>query len=1307
MKLHITLLSFFLLSFFTKSFSQTTLAVGDVAVVSINSANPDKFSFVLLKDITSGTVINFTDNGFTGSDVTGRTGEGFLTYTAPSAQVAGTVISWTNGMVITGTGWSSAAPLNFAFNGGGDQLFAFQGNTANWATQSGITLLFGMNYGIALSATSAASNTVQPNASILPATAWLNLPTATNANGYFANGATPTTTVSVTGTPAFILSSIVSLSNWVGTTATAATFPTYTFTITGGSTPTVNLSLSSNTGTEAGTTAITATATLSATVATNQTVNLAVTGTNITAGDYTLSNTVITIPSGTTTGTVTFTVVDDVLVESTETATLTISNPSAGISLGGTTTQNITITDNDVVTNAVNLTVSTNTGTEAGTTLVTITATADAAVAGNQTVNIAVSGTNITATDFSLSSAVITILNGATTGTVTFKIKNDAEIEGTETAILTISNPSIGIILGATTMQNIAIADNTCQELLRKSTATSVNGAEISAYDSASKRVYTVAGPVMEYYALSNTGILSTPTTLAVGFTSTGTILPNSVAIKNGIVAVAYAIVTPVTLAQQPGVVAFYDAATATYLNSVTVGYLPDMIIFTPDGNKVLTANEGEPNSYGVVGTSFDPEGSVSIIDISSGVASATVNTVGFTSFNGQMATLKAAGVRIYGPGATVAQDLEPEYIAFNADATKAFVTLQENNAIVELNMATSTFTQILPLGLKNHNLTGNGLDASDRDLAPAYAAGTINIQNWPIKGMYQPDAMASFMVGGTQYFITANEGDSRAYTGFNEEARVATLNLDATVFPTFANLKLNQNLGRLQLTNATGDTDGDGDFDELHALGARSFSIWNSSFAQIFDSGDQLEQITAAQNSTGFNSDGTTATFDTRSDNKGPEPEAVTTGMVNGVLYAFVGSERTGDILVYDISNPAAPVFKQYIDHPTDLQVEGLLFVPANQSPTGKPLVIASAEISKTVTVYEFSLVTNAIATTNTVLTTLQDATTNYGTCTNLVAKIAQIAPSPIAGNVTAKVWIEAAVINFLATPLIARHYEITPSANASTATGRVTLYFTQTEFTNFNNDPLSTLDLPADASNSNGGIANLRIVKYSGTGDASGLPASYPQPATIINPTDADIDWNATDNRWEVSFNVTGFSGFYVGTDVVLLPLKLVSFTGAKQIGFNQLNWVAAANNSIHYFELESSETGANFTKIATINTVNNTTNRFAYNDNTNAAITYYRLKIIELNGGVQYSNIIKISASTNTLIVLYPNPVKNQTTLQINNAALIGTQALLTDVKGAVLQNINIINNHQLVDMNSLKSGIYLLKLVNGQTIKIVKE
>lgn len=719
--------------------------------------------------------------------------------------------------------------------------------------------------------------------------------------------------------------------------------------------PTVNLSVSANEGSEANTTEISVIATASSNVTGNQTVDLTVTGTGITAGDYTLSNTTITINAGSNTGSVSFTVLNDVLVEGSEIAQLVISNPSSGISLGNTVSQNITIIDNDTPPlPQVNLSLSNNTGNEANATSIIVTAIADAPVSGNQTINVQVTGMNITANDYYLTNSVITILSGQTSGFVKFIIADDAKEEATETATVTLASPSSGITLGANSADDILIENNDCSMLTKTHYYTSANGAEISAFDPNSDRLYTVAGNTVEYFSISNTGQLTLLGNVNPGFTIQEgySAIPNSVAIKNGILAASYAIKNNTTNAQDSGRVSFFNAANATFIKTVKTGYLPDMVIFSPDGNKVLTANEGEPNSYNQ-GNSFDPEGSVSVIDISNGVMNAVVTQAGFTSYNGQITALRNQGIRIFGPNATVAQDFEPEYIAFKNDSI-AVVTLQENNAFAFVNINTSTVEQIVPLGFKDHSLIGNGMDASDRDSTSSL--GKINIQNWPVFGMYMPDALASYSVNGQTYFITANEGDARDYPGFAEEIRVGAGGyvLDATLFPNAATLKQNANLGRLQLTNVTGDTDNDGDKDMICALGARSFTVWNQNGNLVYDSGDDLEQITAQRTPTLFNSEGVASNFDTRSDNKGPEPEGMVIGNIDGVPYAFIGLERSGDIMVYNISNPAAPLFVQYINAAEDLAVEGLTFVSKANSPTGHALLISTAEVSNTVSVYE-----------------------------------------------------------------------------------------------------------------------------------------------------------------------------------------------------------------------------------------------------------------------------------------------------------------------------------------------------------------
>src|SRR5699024_9712466 len=230
----------------------------------------------------------------------------------------------------------------------------------------------------------------------------------------------------------------------------------------------------------------------------------------------------------------------------------------------------------------------------------------------------------------------------------------------------------------------------------------------------------------------------------------------------------------------------------------------------------------------------IDPLGTISIIDVSGGVASLSqsqVTTLDFTAFDSQTSALQAAGVRIFGPGSSLSEDIEPEYITVSEDSQTAWVTLQENNAVAKIDLSIPQITDIFPLGSKDHSLPENALDTSNE-------TDFIFMSNWPIKGMYMPDGIANYSVGGTPYFVTANEGDARESDALQEEVDVEDVVLEPTVFPNQAFLELDANLGKINITNATGDTDGDGDFDEIHVLGGRSFSIFNGTTgALVYDS--------------------------------------------------------------------------------------------------------------------------------------------------------------------------------------------------------------------------------------------------------------------------------------------------------------------------------------------------------------------------------------------------------------------------------------------------------------------------------------
>ena len=484
-------------------------------------------------------------------------------------------------------------------------------------------------------------------------------------------------------------------------------------------------------------------------------------------------------------------------------------------------------------------------------------------------------------------------------------------------------------------------------------------GAEIAVYDAALESLFVVSGGA-EVQVLD----LSDPTnpveSTVVDLT---TLIPdadgaNSIAVKNGILAIA----VELDNGTDDDVVALIDleqfvSGSITDIQLVPVGSLPDMLTFTEDGSEVLVANEGEPDDDYVI----DPVGSVSIIDVSGGIGQASVATAGFESFNDQKDALIAEGVRIFGPNASVAQDLEPEYIAISGDDSTAFVTLQENNAIAIVDIATATVTDIVPLGAKDFSLPGNQLDASNEDGPDG--EGAINILNWPVFGLYQPDAIASYQVNGATYYVTANEGDARDYDGFSEEARVKDLGdpeeglgpLDPDAFPNAEELQDDANLGRLKITTTLGDIDGDGDFDQLWGYGARSFSIWDSTGNLVFDSGDDFANITAEQVPELFNSQGDADSFDSRSDDKGAEPETVTIGEVDGKTLAFIGLERIGGVMVYDVSNPTAPEFVEYQPNAEgDVAPEGLLFIPAAESPNGEDLLISANEVSETIAVYQ-----------------------------------------------------------------------------------------------------------------------------------------------------------------------------------------------------------------------------------------------------------------------------------------------------------------------------------------------------------------
>jgi len=479
------------------------------------------------------------------------------------------------------------------------------------------------------------------------------------------------------------------------------------------------------------------------------------------------------------------------------------------------------------------------------------------------------------------------------------------------------------------------------------------SAAEIAAYDSRTQRLFITNDATNMLDVLDISDPTAPGRQFGIDLSSLGSGV-NSVAVRDGVVAVA----VEADPKQDPGTVGFFDTD-GNLLNSVQVGALPDMLTFTPNGRFLLVANEGEPNEEYTI----DPEGSVSIITMRHDVENITqadVRTADFTRFNDRPIDPR---IRIFGPGATVAQDLEPEYIAVSRNSRTAWVALQENNALAIVNIPRARVRRLVGLGFKDHSVASNGLDASNRD-------GAINIQPWPVHGMFQPDGIASFKVRGREYLISANEGDARDYDGFSEEARVGDLILDPDVFPDAATLQQEENLGRLKTTTASGDTDGDGHFEKVFSYGGRSYSIWDARGRIVFDSGSQIERVTANLIPDDFNSNNDeNDSFDSRSDDKGPEPEGVTVGRVGARTYAFVGLERVGGVVVVDVSYPTATRFVEYVNNRDftgdaelgtagDLGPEGLLFIRRRVSPINAPLLVVTNEVSGTTTIYKVNRV-------------------------------------------------------------------------------------------------------------------------------------------------------------------------------------------------------------------------------------------------------------------------------------------------------------------------------------------------------------
>lgn len=454
------------------------------------------------------------------------------------------------------------------------------------------------------------------------------------------------------------------------------------------------------------------------------------------------------------------------------------------------------------------------------------------------------------------------------------------------------------------------------------------SAAEIVSYDATTDKLYVVNSQDQSVDVLTldaaNQPTKAATIDLQAAATDAGIQIgaANSVATKNGYVAVAIEAATK----QDDGLIALYKSSDLSLIDTYSTGALPDMVGFSADGNYILSANEGEPSGD----YTNDPEGSVTIVNIKPLAENklATVEHVEFTDFNqGQSRHTEVANIRLPGPtGTSVAQDLEPEYIAFLANG-KAVVALQENNAVAIIDIATASIDSIKDLGVKDWSQ--HKLDVTNKD--DVFSPNTFN----QLVGYYMPDTMVGYEQNGTSYFVTANEGDSREYIyepteqvcddaghdwddgeclSFTDEARAKDLEV-APAHPLAINAGEKKGLGRIKVLTDKGDEIGAND--NIYTMGARSISIWDAQGNQIADTGDTIAQKAYDADNINFNSDNeSNASPDNRSDDKGIEPEALEVAEIEGRIYAFVGLERQGGIMVFDITKAEAPTYITYLNN-------------------------------------------------------------------------------------------------------------------------------------------------------------------------------------------------------------------------------------------------------------------------------------------------------------------------------------------------------------------------------------------------------
>jgi hypothetical protein len=522
-----------------------------------------------------------------------------------------------------------------------------------------------------------------------------------------------------------------------------------------------------------------------------------------------------------------------------------------------------------------------------------------------------------------------------------------------------------------------ALANEAAVKVTEISSITSGDGegsAEIATFHAGSKRVFATNG-VKNNIDIFDISDVSNPKKVgSVALSPYGNDVTSVAAGKDVVVAVVNvadkfsATGVPTTT---NGKIVVFDTNGTVLSSPDVLGVLPDSVSFAPNGTTALVAIEAQPvcakddpattaKEDADYSKASDPVGGVTVVDLSDPSAP-VLRFAGFDQFT--VADMRAKGIAVSAVVNNVSKDFEPEFVSA-VDNNYAYVTIQEANAIGKLNIQSATFESITRAF--ESKVARVARDTSDRDAG----AGPRTYTN--VVGASQPDAIAGFSVGAGQYFVTANEGDAREYTCLNDDLRGSALKVDSRRFPDWKTWSGSAALGRAKVNPTIGDKDGDGDIDTIHLRGSNSMTMYRNGIA-IWDSADLLDQIQTQafgvaniNGSHSLSSDKSTMNYvgQDRSDDKGGEPEGVAVGMVGDRRIAILGLERMTALAIFDITAPGNPVFQEWLQMlPTKAtpakdvkhwSPEGIVFVPANKSPSGKALIITSYELSGSLSIHQ-----------------------------------------------------------------------------------------------------------------------------------------------------------------------------------------------------------------------------------------------------------------------------------------------------------------------------------------------------------------